>query len=295
MQQRHYTKPAAELDRSDCETLIRLALSEDSPGGDITSESIFQETDYGRVRVIAGEEGILCGLPVVEFLLEIYLEITGKTVTLRPLFRDGLLFSKGDCLFEMEGTLISLLLLERIVLNFIQYLSGISTVTADAVKSAPENIVVIDTRKTLPGYRKLAKYAVFCGGGSNHRMNLSDMALIKDNHLAGCKNVSQAVNSVRKHKPYLPVEVEVENLEQLKSALECRPDVIMLDNMDLPLLKNAFSMIQKNDHPPFIEISGSMTPEKLAQLKEFGTVGVSMGYLTHTTRFLDISMEYAGK
>ncbi|MDH5654405.1 MAG: carboxylating nicotinate-nucleotide diphosphorylase [Spirochaetia bacterium] len=293
MQQRHYTQPVSEIHLKDCETLIRLALEEDAPAGDPTSESIFSEIDRGTARAVAKESGILCGMPLVEFILEIFLQITGKTVAFRPIYRDALSFNSGDTLFELEGSYISLLRLERVILNFVQYLSGISTVTAEALKSAPDNVIVLDTRKTLPGYRKLAKYAVFCGGGSNHRIHLSDMAMIKDNHIAASGSLQNAINKILKKKPGLPIEVEVENQDQLETALENNVDVVMLDNMDHENLKHAFALIQKYENPPFIELSGSMTPKKLQEFKEYGHLGISMGYLTHTTRFLDISMDFS--
>jgi len=290
-QQKHYTAPVSEINRKDCETLVRLALEEDAPSGDSTSESIFNKTDTGSARVIARESGVLCGIPVIEILLEIYFEMTGQTVMLRPHFRDGLLFQKGDTLFTLEGSLISLFRLERILLNFVQYLSGISTVTAKAVETAPENLVILDTRKTLPGYRKLVKYAVFCGGGSNHRISLSDMAMIKDNHIASIKSIQNAIKSIRIENPGIPVEVEVDTLQQLESVLNYKIDAVLLDNMDGDTLKKAIDMIRKQQNPPFIEISGNITPEKFSELKDLGQIGVSMGYLTHTTRFLDLSME----
>ena len=294
-QQKHYTRPVSELKRKDCETLIKLALEEDAPNGDPTSESIFHETDRGKARIIAKESGILCGMPVVEIVLEIFMELTGKTVALRPVFRDSLMFQSGDVLCEIEGHLTSLLRLERIILNFMQYLSGISTVTARAVEAVPDDIIILDTRKTLPGYRKLAKYAVFCGGGSNHRINLSDMALIKDNHLAASTSIGNAITSVRMNNPNIPIEVEVDTLEQLETTLLNSADVIMLDNMDRATLEKAFRIIHNYKNPPFIEVSGGFTPEKISELRGFGRIGVSMGYLTHTTRFLDLSMEFVKK
>lgn len=291
MSQHHYTAPVSDITRKDCEILINLALDEDSPHGDPTSESVFSEIETGRACIKAKESGILCGLPVVSSLLSIYREKHGQALSMKPIFRDGLSFEKGDRLFILEGNLRSLLRLERIVLNFVQYLSGISTTVNNAVKQAPENVYVLDTRKTLPGYRKLAKYAVCCGGGSNHRISLSDMAMIKDNHIQAAGSIKTAVEKIRRNFPDLPLEVEVDHPDQIREVLPLGVNFILLDNMPPGMLKDSITLIRSHLNPPVIEISGNRNPSNLHELSGLGKLGVSMGFLTHTTRFLDLSME----
>lgn len=197
-------------------------------------------------------------------------------------------------LARIRGPVVDLLRLERIILNFLQYLSGISTVVRAAVDRAGAEIAVLDTRKTLPGYRRLAKYAVYCGGGTNHRINLSDMAMIKDNHIAAAGGIRPAVESIRAARPEIPLEVEVDTLEQLREALELEPGFVLLDNMRGELLEQAVALVRERpaDRRPFIEISGGVRPEDLPGLRHLGPLGVSMGFLTHTTAFLDLSLEF---
>lgn len=297
----HYTTPVSEIERSDCETLIRLALDEDAPAGDVTSESIFSETEQGRARIAARENGVLCGAKVVAILLDIDAERSGARVDLHLRLNDGDAFQPGDNLLELRGPLRALLRLERPILNFLQYLSGISTVVAAAVAQAGPDIAVLDTRKTLPGYRRLAKYAVYCGGGTNHRISLSDMAMIKDNHVAAAGGVREAARRVRAREPAAPLEIEIDSLDQLDDALAAAPRAILLDNMDRPALMRAIERIRAAGAAkpagalPLIEVSGGWTPERLKDLQGLGPLGVSMGFLTHTTRFLDLSLEYVSE
>lgn len=292
----HYTHPVRSLSAADCEPLVRLALAEDTPDGDPTSEAIFPATERCSARIVAREAGVLCGLPLMQSLCTVYAETTGtEAPDIRPRRTDGETFDKGDVLLELSGTLRAILRLERPMLNFLQYLSGISTTTAAAVSRAGADIAVLDTRKTLPGYRRLAKYAVYCGGGTNHRIHLSDMAMIKDNHVAAAGGVSAAIRRIREHKPGLPMDVEVDRLEQLREALELEPEVVLLDNMDAKQVAEAIDLVRSavaaGKRAPFIEVSGGWRPDQLSQLHGLGKLGVSMGYLTHTTRFLDLSLE----
>ncbi len=300
-QRPHYTTPVSEIERSDCETLIRLALEEDSPTGDVTSESIFSESERGFARVSARESGVLCGAKVIAILLDIDAQQSGARVDLHMRLQDGASFGPGETLLELRGPLRNLLRLERPILNFLQYLSGISTVVAAAVAQAGPDIAVLDTRKTLPGYRRLAKYAVYCGGGANHRISLSDMAMIKDNHVAAAGGVREAARRVRASRPATPLEIEIDSFDQLEEALAAEPKAILLDNMDRPALMRAIERIRAagTGHPgaatPLIEVSGGWTPERLKDLQGLGPLGVSMGFLTHTTRFLDLSLEYVSE
>ena len=289
----HYTAPVRTVSRADCEQLVRMALAEDMPEGDPTSEAIFDQGAQGKARVVAREPGLLCGLPVVGVLLDIHAEQSGRRILLQAI-PDGTLFEPGSVLAELSGSLRDLLSLERTLLNFLQYLSGIATEVSKAVQLAGDSIAVLDTRKTIPGYRRLAKYAVYCGGGTNHRINLSEMAMIKDNHIAAAGSIEQAVALVRGYRPGIPLEVEVDNLEQLERVLPLQPDVVLLDNMDAAGVAQAMKQIGKSARGHgrlLVEVSGGWTPERLIELHGLGEIGVSMGALTHTTRFLDLSLE----
>ena len=292
MQRPHYTTPVSTLTRADCETLIRLALYEDSPNGDVTSDSIFPPVQEGRGVLRTREQGVLCGLPVVEMLLVIDAE-KFRPITMETAHRDGDSLSAGAEIAMLSGSLAVLLRLERVILNFLQYLSGISSVVAGAVERAGDRVFVLDTRKTLPGYRRLAKYAVFCGGGVNHRIHLSDMAMIKDNHIAASGGIRAAVDSIRGAHPGIGVEIEVDRLDQLPEALAARPQVLLLDNMRDAELRAAVESLARipEGQRPLVELSGGWTPDELRALQLPIQVGVSMGYLTHTTRFLDIGLD----
>ena len=293
---RHYTEPVTKIAREDCEELIVLALSEDAPDGDPTSEAIFDQKTTGRARLVSREAGVLCGIELLPHLFSIYAEnFGGHEIELSRPMRDGQAFRAGDELCRLEGRLRDILRLERILLNFLQYLSGIASVTADAVERAGGGISILDTRKTLPGYRRLAKYAVYCGGGTNHRIHLSDMAMIKDNHVAAAGGIQGAVERVHQRFPNLPLNVEVDTLDQLDEvlALSVPVDVILLDNMGLSGIETALERIAASGKSPIVELSGGWTPDRFSELEGLHGLGISMGYLTHTTRFLDLSLEIA--
>lgn len=289
----HYTTPVSELQPSDVDTLIRLALEEDAPAGDVTSESIFDNREHALVAVVAREPGVYCGLSVARPLLQIFHEKTGHELLLVQSMHDGDRFAAGESLMRLEGPLPGLLRIERILLNFVQYLSGISTVTRQIVDQAGPDIAILDTRKTLPGYRRAVKYAVFCGGGTNHRIHLSDMAMVKDNHIAAAGSIREAVERIRAAHPSIPIEVEIDTLDQLDEALSVRPGVLLLDNMDGDRVRQAMKRIEKRplEERPFVELSGGWKPQRFTELAGLKGVGISMGYITHTTRFLDLSLE----
>ncbi|MCE9599713.1 MAG: carboxylating nicotinate-nucleotide diphosphorylase [Spirochaetia bacterium] len=294
----HFTRPVESLDRSDCEALIKLALLEDAPSGDPTSEGIFSNEQTCTAAIVSREGGVLCGAALTDILTAVFFESTGMKVSVLPAMRDGERFEKGSTLMKLSGSVPAVLRLERVLLNFLQYLSGISTVTAQCVAQAPPGVFILDTRKTLPGYRRLAKYAVFMGGGTNHRINLSEMALMKDNHIAAAGGIKNAARSIRAKFPGLPIEIEVDRIEQIEEALDENPKVILLDNMDGARIKEAVKVIrtysERGNPVPIIEVSGGWTPARLSELAGIDLpVGVSMGFLTHTTRFLDLSLEIA--
>jgi len=284
---RFYTAPISNLTPSDFTDLVRLALTEDKPENDITSESIFSTEQKCTATLIAKEEGVLAGLAVIEELKS----QTGNLFNYTIHKKDGDTFQNKDTLINLEGNLIVILRIERILLNFLQYLSGIATEANKISKKYENKLLIFDTRKTLPGYRKLTKYAVYLGGACNHRQNLSDMALIKDNHVAMSGSIKEAVSKVRKKFPNKKIELEIDGLHQLDEALIASPDIIMLDNFNIEDTKLAVEKIKLEKPNIRIECSGGITPEKLDRLSKIGIIGVSMGYLTHTTRFLDLSLE----
>ncbi|EPG76283.1 nicotinate-nucleotide diphosphorylase (carboxylating) [Leptospira fainei serovar Hurstbridge str. BUT 6] len=285
---RAYTKPISEVVSEDYFPLVKMAWEEDCPDEDITSVSLFQPDQKAFANLNAREEGVLCGSGVLEALNR----LSGESLGSKFFFKDGDRFRKGDTIAELNGSLILLLRVERILLNFLQYLSGISSETRKVVDRYGSNgLMILDTRKTLPGYRKLAKYAVYCGGGSNHRLDLSEMAMIKDNHLALFEHASIPVKRIRDRYPGRLVELEIDSLSQLEDALQANPDVLLLDNFNLEDTKTALEIVKRANASISIECSGGITPEKLEALSKFSGVGVSMGYLTHTTRFLDLGLD----
>ncbi|TGL58081.1 carboxylating nicotinate-nucleotide diphosphorylase [Leptospira ognonensis] len=283
---RGYTEPVTKLTAGDFESLVQLAWAEDMPNGDITTDSLFNENEQAKATLLSKDEGVLCGTAVIDSLLQ----RVENQVIYHAVLMDGSKLSKGSVIGELSGSLAMILKMERIMLNFLQYLSGIAT-NAYLVTQEYPNLVILDTRKTLPGYRKLAKYAVHTGGGWNHRLNLSEMAMLKDNHIAKAGSIQSAVSMVRKLHPTRKIELEIDGLAQLDEAISASPDIILLDNFSLTDTREAILKLRNVAPLIKIECSGGITPDKLKALSEFSAVGVSMGYLTHTVRFLDISLE----
>lgn len=285
---RAYTHPISSVTYQDYETLVSLAWQEDCPDEDITAVSLFSPEKRARASLNAREPGILCGSGALEVLNV----LSGDSIRYEFFKKDSEAFAKGDTLLKIEGSLIGILRIERILLNFLQYLSGISTRTGEVVSKYGKNgLMILDTRKTLPGYRKLAKYAVYCGGGSNHRLNLSEMAVIKDNHLAMYSSAHEPVNTIKNKFPGRLVEVEIDSLSQLEDAITSGTDAILLDNFSLEDMKAAYTILKQKAPNIQVEFSGGITPEKLEALSNFTGAGASMGYLTHTTRFLDLGLD----
>ncbi|TGL75520.1 carboxylating nicotinate-nucleotide diphosphorylase [Leptospira jelokensis] len=283
---RGYTTPVTKITENDFESLVQLALDEDLPAGDITTDTLFAKEESCTAVLLAKEDGILCGLSVIPCLI-------GKTkasLTWKNALEDGAVLSKGTVIGEFQGSLVSLLKMERILLNFIQYLSGIATNANRVAKQYP-NLLILDTRKTLPGYRKLAKYAVYTGGGANHRLNLSEMAMLKDNHVAKAGSIQSAVQMVREKNPGKQIELEIDGISQLSDAIAASPDIILLDNFSDSDTEKAIQILKEKAPKIRIECSGGITPDKLNFLSKFDGIGVSMGYLTHTVKFLDISLD----
>lgn len=267
--------------------IITRALKEDIGTGDITTISTVPDDKMIKGKLIAKESGVICGINI---LREVFLKVDNKLNILMHV-NDGSNVKSGDLLAEISGSASSILTGERVALNLIQRLSGISTKTSqlvDILKDTKTNIT--DTRKTTPGLRVLEKYAVKVGGGVNHRYNLSDGVLIKDNHIAAAGGITNAVNAARKNAPHmLKIEVEVETLEQVDEALTAHADVIMLDNMSLETMKQA---VDKINGKALVEASGNMGDKDLKAIAATGVDLISIGALTHTVKAMDISLKF---
>lgn len=263
--------------------LIKAAIYEDLPKGDVTTDSLAVPPRMGTSRLIAKQDLILSGYSLFDqtFLL---LDPGAK---LNWHFLDGDFVLKGQVICSLYGNLVQFLKAERVGLNFLIHLSGIATYTKQFVSLTKDsNTQILDTRKTLPGYRELEKKAVKDGGASNHRMNLSDSVLIKDNHIALVGGISEAIRRIRQYSS-LPITIEVSHLEQIKEALQWDIKRLLLDNMNLDQIKEALAII-----PPTIEteVSGNMSLEKIQPLCELGINFISIGALTHSAPSADISL-----
>lgn len=269
------------------EHLVRLALVEDlGETGDLTSAAVIPPGQHIRAQLVAKQGGVICGLMLVS---EVYRQVD-PAVVVTPTLNDGDFVTDGALVCEVDGAGRSVLAGERVALNFLQRLSGVATLTAQFVAAVEGmNAVILDTRKTTPGWRALEKYAVRLGGGSNHRMGLYDMVLIKDNHVDAAGGITRAVEAVRASEQArdLAVEVEVSSLDQLREALECGVDRILLDNMNLPQMRAAVEIAA--GYVP-LEESGNMTLERVRAVAEMGVDFISVGALTHSAPALDLSM-----
>jgi len=269
------------------DAIIRAALREDMPRGDVTSESVIPEGAVSEAMFLAKEGGVLAGLPVARRVLEIVdpdIDFHGKV-------QDGQEIRRDDILARLKGSTVSLLKGERTALNFLQRLSGIATATRRFVEAVGGTKArILDTRKTTPGLRLLEKYAVRMGGGMNHRLSLSDMVLIKDNHIRHVGSIAEAVQRARAKAPAgMKVEVEVTELDEARQALAAGADIVMLDNMLLDEMKMVVELCA--GRVP-LEVSGNMTLERVREAAEIGVDFISVGALTHSARALDISLEF---
>lgn len=266
---------------------LRSALAEDIGAGDITTLSTVPEDRRSRAVFRAKEPGVVCGLGVAERVFT----LVDSRIVFTPLVSDGYAAQKGEVIAEVEGPSRGILSGERVALNLLQRLSGIATKTAEAVlKTAGTKAKITDTRKTVPGLRALEKYAVRVGGGTNHRFNLADGVLIKDNHIVAAGGITAAVAGARKMAPHtLKIEVETTNTEQIDEALAAGADIIMLDNMTTPQMREAVIHIGGR---ALVEASGNMGDRDLAQVAAAGVDIISVGALTHTVRAMDISLQF---
>ncbi len=265
--------------------LVEIALAEDIGAGDITTDYLIDQNADGSGYIVAKEPLVLAGIEIVKMVFK---ELDSD-LTFSSEYKDGDLVEKGSVILEMKGNLRALLKGERTALNFLQRLSGIATnVRSYVVEMTGSSARLVDTRKTIPGFRSLEKYAVRVGGAFNHRMALYDGVLIKDNHIAACGGIRKAVGKIRDHVSHLvKIEVEVSNFDELNEALDAKSDVIMLDNMDADEVRKAVGII---DGRAVVEVSGSVTKDQLQELASTGVDIISSGALTHQARAVDISM-----
>jgi nicotinate-nucleotide pyrophosphorylase (carboxylating) len=284
---------AAETDA--CNRLLELALQEDlGANGDLTSQAVIPPDLPGRAALVVRSAGVVAGLPAARQTFA----IVDPQLSFQEMIPDGAAVSAGAVLAVVSGSMRSILAGERIALNFLQRLSGVATATALYVKAAANpRCKVLDTRKTTPGWRLLEKYAVRCGGGHNHRMGLGEGVLIKDNHLAavggGTTAVAEAVRLARqKYGAAFPLEIEVDDLNQFDAALTARPDIVLLDNMNLDQLREAVR--RRNAAAPGVQLeaSGGVTLTTIHGIAETGVDRVSVGALTHSAPALDIALDY---
>lgn len=277
------------LDDNYIDKIISSALDEDIQNGDITSNAIFRDENNAEAIFLFKDDGVAAGFLIAE---KVFLKVD-STLKFTPYFNDGDWISKGNTAASVKGKASSILTAERTALNFMQRMSGIATaVRLYQKKISHTKAKIIDTRKTVPGLRLIDKYSVRIGGAANHRIGLYDMFLIKDNHIAVAGSISKAVEACRKynqeHQTDYKIEVETANLAQVKEALECSADRIMLDNYSNDEMKKAVELIGNKAE---IEASGGITLETIKDAAETGVDYISVGAITHSVKALDISLE----
>lgn len=272
--------------RLNMDNLILMALREDISSEDITTNSVMREAKLGTVKLICKQDGVIAGLDVFQRTFELLDEKT----QVKRYFKDGDEAKKGDHLADVTGDIRVLLSGERVALNYLQRMSGIATYTRNVVKLLGDSKVrLLDTRKTTPNMRIFEKYAVKMGGGYNHRYNLSDGILLKDNHIDAAGGVKEAIQMAKDYAPFVrKIEVEVENLDMLREALEAGADIIMLDNMTPEMMKEAVKIV---DGRAKTECSGNITKENIEKVIDTGVDYISSGALTHSAPILDISLK----
>ena len=268
--------------------LLDLGIEEDINTGDITTESIIPESMNAVATMTAKQDGVISGLEIVKMVYDRFQD----GVVFTPYYKDGDSVKKGDVILKVEATYPTLLRGERLSLNIFQRMCGIATETAKYVKElAGTQTQLLDTRKTAPGLRVLDKMAVKHGGGTNHRMGLYDMAMIKDNHIKMAGGIAKAVEQVRANIPAdIKIEVETTNLDEVRQAIEAGADIIMLDNMNNEQMTEAVAIIKAADKGIKTEASGNMSIPRLIEVAATGVDFISVGALTHTVKGMDISM-----
>lgn len=272
--------------------LIRRALEEDGAWSDITTLSTVPGEQQAQASIIARQAGVIAGLAVA---IETFRTLDGQ-IAFELLVQDGAVAQPGQILACLRGLARSLLSAERVALNFLGHLSGIATITAHCVRALEgRKTRILDTRKTTPGLRVLEKDAVRAGGGQNHRFNLSDGVLIKDNHIRAAGGISQAIAAARRQAPHLlKIEVECETSAEVEEALDAGADVILLDNMDVERMRSAVELVRRRAPGLLIEASGNIgtDPARLAAVAATGVDFISLGALTHSAPNFDVSLEF---
>jgi len=269
--------------------VILRALKEDAHYLDLSCEYLFGPAHTGRAHLLAKGPGVMCG---GEIFARVF-ALLGVEIKANIFVKDGEVFKQGDTLLEIEGPIAVLLQGERTALNLLQHLCGVATMTAQVVRAIEgTGAIVCDTRKTLPGLRALQKYAVTCGGGHNHRYNLSDGVMLKDNHIDACGSIEEAVKRVRaKIGHMVKIEVETRNLDEVAQALAAGADVIMLDNMSVDEMRRAVKLVREREKSPVpLEASGDITLENAREIALTGVNILSLGALTHSVQAANISM-----
>ena len=289
-----------------CKALIKTALREDIGRGDITTRLLIANDLSSSAKFIAKEDGVVCGLEIAGRVFK----ALDKNIKFSPRVKDGRYVRKGKVLAVVSGKARSILTAERTALNFLSHLSGVATQTRKFVERVkPYNVKIMDTRKTLPGLRQFQKYAVRCGGGYNHRMDLSKQILIKDNHIkcisAGvykCISLKKLIEIAKKRKPKgVKIEIEVNNLRQFEDALKAKPDIIMLDNMGIKEIRTAVKLLRNSPYAclagrqairnTLLEVSGNVTLNNVRKIARAGINIISIGSITHSAPSLDIALE----
>ncbi len=265
--------------------VIKNAINEDINYIDVATDYLLDENEVSTAKFIAKADGVLCG---IEVAMRVF-QLLDDGFNYKLYQKDGNYIKKGDIIAEISGRTIYLLKGERTALNLLQHMSGIATLTNECVKQIEgTEATIADTRKTLPGIRSLQKYAVTCGGGKNHRYNLSDCAMLKDNHIDAKGGITPAVKALREKIGHtVKIEVETRTLEEVKEALLAGADIIMLDNMDNETMAEAVKIVGKK---ALLEASGNLTPERLRSVALLGVDILSIGALTHSVTAFDISM-----
>ena len=265
--------------------LIKNAIKEDINYIDVATDYLLDENEVSEAVFVAKADGILCGIDVAMRVFQLLDE--GFTCVIHK--KDGDEIKKGDLIAELKGKTVRLLKGERTALNLIQHMSGIATITNECVKETiGTNATIADTRKTLPGLRSLQKYAVTCGGGRNHRYNLSDCAMLKDNHIDAKGGITPAVKALREKIGHtVKIEVETRTLDEVKEALSAGADIIMLDNMSNETMAEAVKIVNSK---ALLEASGNLTKERIHSVAQLGVDILSIGALTHSVEAFDISM-----
>lgn len=271
------------LDWTEIDRVIDTGLREDIAGGDITTDLLFEPDDQTEAIFRAKQDGVIAGLPIA---MRVFAKLD-MAARFNSLVHDGDAVRSGQPIAEVSGAIRTVLTGERLSLNLLQRMSGIASLSrkyVEAVAGLP--VTILDTRKTAPGLRYLDKYAVRCGGATNHRLNLNELAMVKDNHLKAAGGITNAVKKLRAQK--IRVEVETANLDQVREAIAAGADIIMLDNMDLATMREAVKIIAKRAQ---VEASGSIALETVRAVAETGVDFISIGRLTHSAPALDISMK----